>query len=255
VCLRRAVVIGFVDGTACKRALAVWPGDTHQKTEVASTDVSWQPGDRPIYVRQPGRERLWAAEAVERIIRLSVREPGEPDKGVGPEVLDDRWLREAAIRLAISLDPVGKTPAAYAAAVRAHLQQVDWPGELTIAPNLGSLLRAPTASEWLVEAEVPGAFRAATIHSVKGQEFPGVVVVLPSNLLKDGAGLHAVDHWESQTACELRRVVYVGGSRAQQLLVLAVHETHLERLAGLLDRDAVPYDRHEPTASRRRRRG
>jgi hypothetical protein len=178
VCLRRAVVIGFVDGTACKRALAVWPGDTHQKTEVASTDVSWQPGDRPIYVRQPGRERLWAAEAVERIIRLSVREPGEPDKGVGPEVLDDRWLREAAIRLAISLDPVGKTPAAYAAAVRAHLQQVDWPGELTIAPNLGSLLRAPTASEWLVEAEVPGAFRAATIHSVKGQEFPGVVVVL-----------------------------------------------------------------------------
>jgi DNA helicase II / ATP-dependent DNA helicase PcrA len=65
-----------------------------------------------------GRERLRAAEAAERIIRFSAREPGGPDKGVGPEVLDDRWLREAAIRLAISLDPVGKTPAAYAAAVR-----------------------------------------------------------------------------------------------------------------------------------------
>jgi len=175
--------------------------------------------------------------------------------GVGPGVLDDRWLREEAILLAISLDPTGKAPAVYAAVVREHLQRIDWPGAVAVAPNLGSLLRAPTVSEWLVEAAVPSVFRAATIHSVKGQEFPGVVVVLPSNLIKDSTGLHAVDHWESQTACELRRVVYVGGSRAQQLVILAVHETHLARVAGLLDRDGVPYERHEPAASRRRRRG
>jgi len=150
--------------------------------------------------------------------------------------------------------PAGKTPTAHAAAVREHLQRVDWPGDVTVATNLGSLLRAPNASDWPVDVDEPGTFRAASIHSVEGQEFPGVVVVLPSNLIQDSDGLHAVDHWQSQTASELRRVVYVGGSRAQQLLILGFHETHLERVAGLLDLDTVPYERHEPDTARRRRR-
>ena len=39
-----------------------------------------------------------------------------------------------------------------------------------------------------------------------------------------------------------RRVLYVGASRAQTLLILAVHTDHANRVAGLLKRDGVLYD-------------
>ncbi len=57
-------------------------------------------------------------------------------------------------------------------------------------------------------------------------------------MVKDDGDRHALDHWDGHTPSELRRIVYVGASRAEQLLVLAVHETHLERVSGLLERDA-----------------
>jgi hypothetical protein len=41
---------------------------------------------------------------------------------------------------------------------------------------------------------------------------------------------------------EARRVLYVGASRAQTLLILAVHTDHANRVAGLLKRDGVNYD-------------
>jgi hypothetical protein len=52
----------------------------------------------------------------------------------------------------------------------------------------------------------------------------------------------ALDHWDKGTPSELRRVLYVGASRAQQLLILAVHTVHRDRVATLLKRDGVPYD-------------
>ena len=158
--------------------------------------------------------------------------------------MDDRWLREEAIRLAVGIERAGTTPGEYATAVRQHVRQIEWPPGVTIADNLGPRLPSPSLADWLVTAQESAGFRAATIHWVKGQEFPGVVVVLPGNQLKDLGGHHALGHRDSGTPSELRRVVYVGGSRAQRLLVLAVHETHLGRVAGLLDRDGVPHDRH-----------
>lgn len=41
---------------------------------------------------------------------------------------------------------------------------------------------------------------------------------------------------------EFRRVLYVGTSRAQKLLILAVHSDYHDRVAALLKRDSVPYD-------------
>jgi DNA helicase II / ATP-dependent DNA helicase PcrA len=85
-------------------------------------------------------------------------------------------------------------------------------------------------------------FASATIHSVKGREFGNVVVVLPKNLLRDTGNRHVLDHWEQRTPSELRRVLYVGASRAQRLVILAVHTDHVSQVADILTGDDVPYE-------------
>jgi len=190
------------------------------------------------------RERLRAIETVERTVQAVIQD--EDDRG--SDAIDQHWLRDIAIRLALDLDPFGLDPRAYAGKVREHLQKIAWPTGVTLSENLGSRIRAPSAEEWQASTEDPAAFAAATIHSVKGREFPGVVVVLPASLLKDDDSHHAVDHWERETASEVRRVVYVGASRAERLVVLAVHDSHLQRVIDLLIRDGVPHDVHEESS-------
>jgi hypothetical protein len=68
------------------------------------------------------------------------------------------------------------------------------------------------------------------------------VVVLPEDLHTDNSDRHVIDHWEDGVASELRRVLYVAASRAQRLLVLAVHTDHHGRVAKLLKNDNVPYE-------------
>jgi DNA helicase II / ATP-dependent DNA helicase PcrA len=157
--------------------------------------------------------------------------------------LDQRWLRDAAYRLAANLNPAGITAKAYAQKVREHVKQIHWPAGITPNNNLGAFLKAPPDSAWpkSEEEELP-AFPFATIHSVKGREFATVVVVLPKDLRTDSAKQHVLDHWDQDKASEARRVLYVGASRAQTMLILAVHTDHANRVAGLLKRDGIPYD-------------
>jgi superfamily I DNA/RNA helicase len=109
--------------------------------------------------------------------------------------------------------------------------------------DLGTFLKAPKETAWKASREdKPAAFAAATIHSVKGREYTSVVVVLPKDLLTDKTKRHVIDHWEGGVASELRRVLYVAASRAQRLLILAVHSDHLGRVAKLLKDDEVPYE-------------
>lgn len=185
-----------------------------------------------------GSERLRALRVVERTLR-GLAAPTDEDEAV----LDERWLRDTAVRLALSLNPAGLDAAAYARALRQHVASIPWPIGISPPAALGTQLRAPTQPVWLgLHRPTTAAFAAGTIHSVKGREYPGVVVVLPKNLITDSNGRHMLDHWERRTSSELRRILYVGASRAERLLVLAVHADHVEAVARLLkDRD-VPYE-------------
>lgn len=184
------------------------------------------------------RDRLRAVRAIEEVLRVVAQADDEAASS-----LDERWLRDTAVRLAVSLDPAGSMPKDYAALVRQYMQQITWPADISPRADLGAVLRAPTQDSWSEHAEPSSdAFRAATIHSVKGREFPAVVVVLPKKLRADASGHHLLDHWENGTPSELRRVLYVGASRAQRLLILAVHTNHLDRVATLLKQHDVPYE-------------
>ena len=182
-----------------------------------------------------GRDRLKAVELVERTLRLAV-EATEDDPRIA-----DRWLRDTAVRLAVTLDPTVSSAQDFARSLRESIKAIPWPGGAAPAANLHNLLKAPHQKNWQ-PGDDTRAFRSATIHSVKGQEFPAVVVVIPEARRKD-AGRHVLDHWENGLATEPRRVLYVGASRAQRLLILAAHNSHADRIDKLLKADSVPHIR------------
>jgi DNA helicase II / ATP-dependent DNA helicase PcrA len=183
-------------------------------------------------------DRLRAVRMMEKTLRNAANVDDEDEAA-----LDERWLRDAAYRLAASLDPAGSPAKAYAQKVRDHVEQIQWPTVITRKDKLGTFIKAPPDSAWPTsDEEASAAFPFATIHSVKGREFPTAVVVLPQNLRLDSAGQHVLDHWDQGIGSEARRVLYVGASRAQTLLILAVHIGHANRVAELLKRDGVLFD-------------
>jgi hypothetical protein len=65
-----------------------------------------------------------------------------------------------------------------------------WPGTVRPRDDLENIFKAPSADDCsaLGQVEQVTGFASATIHSVKGREFPAVVVVLPGNPILDGRG-------------------------------------------------------------------
>ncbi|WP_299520125.1 UvrD-helicase domain-containing protein [uncultured Serinicoccus sp.] len=77
------------------------------------------------------------------------------------------------------------------------------------------------------------------VHAAKGDEFDAVIYALPSRAVD---GSHVLDDWEQGKNTEARRVVYVGVSRARQLVALVVPEGRVDQLERILERDKVPYE-------------
>ena len=127
-------------------------------------------------------DRLRAVRIVEKILRNVANVDDEDETA-----LDERWLRDAAYRLAASLDPAGSTAKAYAAE-GPRLREADTVARLASPRRTtsGLFLKAPPDSAWPTsDEEASAVFPFATIHSVKGREFATAVVVLPQNL-RDG---------------------------------------------------------------------
>ena len=77
----------------------------------------------------------------------------------------------------------------------------------------------------------------STIHSFKGLQSPVVALIIPKPLhLESG-----LDLWEREEAGESRRVLYVGVSRAERLLIVAAHDTVYDRVASVMNRDGVGF--------------
>ncbi|MFF6783743.1 UvrD-helicase domain-containing protein [Streptomyces sp. NPDC012510] len=159
--------------------------------------------------------------------------------------VERRWLEAFAVRMAMSLHAEPKAKQTFAAEVRDFMKRADW-GD--VAPpssgDLGKLFKAPSDEAWTSVAGFGNspAIPFSTVHGVKGMEFPGVVLVLPERLRVDRVTERTVlDDWEGGHDTEARRVLYVAASRAQQLLMCAVHRKHVARVGALLDAKGVPY--------------
>ena len=81
-------------------------------------------------------------------------------------------------------------------------------------------------------AAAPSGHPARTIHSVKGMEFPAVCVVMSSKTAKGILDFLTADGGDGDN--EEARKIYVGASRAQRLLVIALPRTQAPRLRDLM---------------------
>ena len=201
------------------------------------------------------RVRLAAAKLVEAFIlhQLQWSDNGPATKnerlehlGVAPE-----RLRIVVSRL-LSASWGWNTSQECSASVRVVLTEFAAEFRLKLAPTLGRrLIVQPVVwSFWesldgsVAVAEDPRS-RSTHIHAIKGDEFPGVVLALPTNA---PAGLpHVLDDWEAGRNSEQRRVLYVGASRASKVLVVVVPHSRKDQLIRILADARVP---HQTTSIR-----
>lgn len=152
--------------------------------------------------------------------------------------LTDRTRRELCLRLAMAISPpYAGTPAKFKA------ELADQIGSQVALGWSTSRMRLPKNGSW---PEVPkvasGSLSYSTIHGYKGKEFPVVVLVLsekPKDATPEEGG---VELWLTQHEGEARRVLYVGASRAREVLVLAVQDSLHENVEELLRKDGVPIE-------------
>ncbi|MDX3695975.1 ATP-dependent helicase [Streptomyces europaeiscabiei] len=196
------------------------------------------------------RTRLKTLEKVERsILKLLTNgtETGHKSFELIREELgiDSRWLREFVVRLSVSLNATQTTRTTFAAEARDFLNNSDWGSvKPPKAQDISNLYKAPSENAWsgVTDLKEGPAVPYATVHGVKGLEFRGVVLIIPE-APKSKATDEVLDAWERGLDTEARRVLYVAGSRAEELLMLAVHATHADRVAALLGAKSVPYER------------
>lgn len=74
---------------------------------------------------------------------------------------------------------------------------------------------------------------------MKGGEFDAILMSIPSKARGDNP--HALDDWETNTNSEQRRVLYVGASRAQRVLMFWPEGQRYAQLVRILKRDGIPY--------------
>lgn len=160
--------------------------------------------------------------------------------------LDERMLRDLAVRICLGLNPLTLSRTDYAKAIRDLIETSPLPASVELK-KLSDPIKAAPVDTWNEVAEhgVQPILPWATIHTVKGREFPAVVMTIPKSLRKNADDKTVVDLWEEGGEDEPRRVLYVGASRAEKLLVVAVHTDHVNRIEAILTASEVPFDRVE----------
>lgn len=144
----------------------------------------------------------------------------------------------ALLRVLMALDPRAQTREDFAVRLRLHLSGLSWPGGQQII-GIGQKVKACTAELWgqLGGAGEQVVIPYGTIHSSKGLEYPAVCLLIPPSA---GDGERSgIASWLAGENTEPRRVLYVGGSRAEKLLCLAVHENDCGVIRAKLSQDGV----------------
>jgi hypothetical protein len=117
-------------------------------------------------------------------------------------------------------------------------------------PRSASLpyFRMPPRPEWsrfLHPRADLAAVAWATIHEAKGSERGGVCVVVPPGDYTE----ELIAAWENRTDSEPKRVIYVGVTRAEKLLAIALPAMFVQRVAAVLCTGEVPFEIHDLTVA------
>lgn len=195
-----------------------------------------------------GRAREKAIEAIERIIldRIGLDTSNQTTSALAAEhKLERRWLRRIAFVYLSSLseecDKTTEAMSSWIETARAELDKLNLP--VLSSKTTTQFLMKPTKNDWveLLRPDEKTDIRCATVHEAKGREYEAVCFVISPNSSKGRYADELLDAWESQADEEACRVAYVGVTRAQKLLAIAVQKPHRERLTNLLKKSTVQY--------------
>jgi DNA helicase-2/ATP-dependent DNA helicase PcrA len=197
----------------------------------------------------PAPTRLRALDQVGRILReLGSGEDNalSHDEFLAKYGLTPRSHRYACLSLAMALgNPYDGAPREF----RDRLTKLKG-SQLKLAWS-PKALQTPSGNAW---SAVPRAAATqlpfSTIHGFKGLQAPAVILVIP----EAGGNDDGATAWWDDVSTDARRVLYVGASRAERLLVLAVHENMVDTVTGALARDAVPFILEESGGRQPRKR-
>lgn len=187
--------------------------------------------------------RLAAVKAIEEII-LSLLDWPQEIRPMGRDAkliqLDRRseWLRQAAGAMAANLCDIASKDD-FGTRSRQIMKRVLQPLAFPMV-EVSQRLKKPTDGVWEQCNAVwdqPGVLASDTIHGVKGGEAAAVLVALPDTLRKI-KGKDVLDNIEEGNNTEARRVLYVGASRAKDVLAFGAGR-HAARLAAILGTSGV----------------
>jgi hypothetical protein len=194
-----------------------------------------------------GYERENVLRSVEKLIlRLTgmLRNDEHPSRSVNRNRIDPRWLRRVAYELITrvpkSCDSTEDAREQWLGVLRAEVKRLGL--KVPAGTSEKTFFKRPQSHwhEHLPKVAVTGIC-CATIHEAKGKEYDGVCVVLPPDGVESRYTSLLFDHWEKRTDYEGKRVIYVGVTRAKQLLTLAIPSSFRSRLTAILESANVKY--------------
>lgn len=148
-----------------------------------------------------------------------ISEDHDIDDYLDTQGLTSRSFRESCLRLAMNLDdPYRGTPAAFKEALKKQTES-----RKLLGWNLDGIPARSDAWPTRSKAANITSYAHSTIHGFKGLQAPGVVLVIPKPSPSMADDEHGVTQWSASEQGEARRVLYVGASRAQKLLIIAAH--------------------------------
>jgi hypothetical protein len=160
--------------------------------------------------------------------------------------IDRRWLRRMALQLITRLQPTCTNSddgrIAWVTALRGAVTNL----ALTYGEGVtvAGYFRMPSRSEWSQFLEPRSDLAAitwGTIHEAKGSEHGAVCVVIPPGNYTE----ELIVAWESRTDSESKRVIYVGATRAEKLLAIALPAPFVDRVAAIMQAGQVAFEIHD----------
>lgn len=185
--------------------------------------------------------------SLKALLGLLVRKTEEdtPNRVCADADIDPRWLRRAAFHVLTSIPPPIQDDDG-----RGDWLDVLWDSVESLQPcgnrGWGSVRKAlpRPRKNWPPSVSLPSSsVRALTIHKAKGQEYEGVLLIVPPNS-KENRTEDLLDAWRLGSDLEAKRVLYVGATRARRLLALALPQQYVADVERILTSNQVSLRRH-----------
>jgi ATP-dependent DNA helicase UvrD/PcrA len=223
-------------------------GIVHSETQAGTSKVETIARAVSIY-RDLGvmpRQRLQALLKVEQIILdlSGVREENEPTtRTIERNLIDQRLLRRRAATLISTLrSSIGPSESEGSCWVQ-ELQSIasSLGTEVSSGNSVRKFFKSPGNGKWSEALLVreSASLSASSIHEAKGHEHRAVCVAIPA---EGGRTEELITSWENRTALEAKRVIYVGITRAKELVVIAIPKAYASRIAKVLRDSHVPFE-------------